>query len=138
MTEQVSTPRPRQITRSAYICAFFALFPLAYTIQAMAYGVAVGKAGIATVAIAAGGCVCTFLLLSLNRLALVAFALFWLLLIGAASYSWAALNTSHDARGLLGILFLVASGVVLWTTIHRNWPSSGARSNLHIERTHDG
>jgi hypothetical protein len=138
MTEQIALSRPPPITRSAYICAFFALLPLAYAVQAMANGAAVGNPGLAALAIAVGGGVCTFLLLTLNRLARLAFAAFWLLLIAAASYSWAVLRTTHDNRGLFGIAFLACCGLMLFNTINRNWPRSGARSNTSLERAREG
>jgi len=137
MTQQITLPRPPSITRSAYICAFFALVPLAYALQATAYGVAVGNTGIAALVIAAGGGFCTFLLLKLNRFARFAFAAFWFLLVGAAAYSWAVLRTTHDYRGALGLIFLASCGLVLWSTINRSWPRDGARSNTSLERTRE-
>ena len=138
MTDQTALPRPPPITRSAYLCIFFALVPLAYAVQAKAYGAAVGYPGIAALAIAACGGVCAFLLLSLNRFARLLFMLFWLLLISAAVYSWAVLRATYDYRGLLGIIFLASCGLALWSAINRNWPRSGARSNKSLERTRGG
>src|SRR3954470_7662279 len=107
-----ASPRPRQITMSAYASAIIALLLIGTIVQAAAYGVAVGAAGVGALAIGAIGLVCTYLLLSLNHFARLGFVVFWLSLVSAAGYSWAFLRSTHDYRGALGMVFLVYCGVV--------------------------
>lgn len=132
MASGLTSPRPPQITRSAYISAFIALLPLAFTAQAQAHGADVGIALSASVVIAAGGFLCTFLLLSLNRFARLAFVAVWLMLLGAAGYSWAYLRHIHDYRGAMALVALASCGLVLWNTINRNWPRGGERPTASL------
>ena len=137
MTQGNAPLRPRPITMSALICSIVSLLVIATVGQAVGYGVAVGNAGFAALAVGGIGLLCAFLLFTLNQFARLSFVVFWLTLVSAACYSLMFLRSTRDYRGVLGITFLVACGIVLWNAINRNWPRSGARSNNSLERTRE-
>ena len=138
MNDLIALSRSPSITRSAYVCALFALMPLAYGVHAIAHDESPGYRSMAAFAISASGVVCAILLLKLNRFARPAFACFWISLVIAASYSWVVVRASYDYRGLLGIGALAFCGLGVWGAINDSWPRSVARLNNSPERAREG
>ena len=138
MNDQIALVRPPPITRSAYICALVALVLLAYGFHHMSDGGAVGYSGMAAFVLSANGILCAYLLLAVNRFARLSFAIFWIVLVSAAGYSWAVRRATYDYVGVIGIGCLAFFGLGVWDAINSSWPRSGARSNTSLERTREG
>lgn len=122
MSDPIARHRPPPITRSAFVCGGISVLLIAIVAQASLSGEEVGSAGIGTLVVGTAGLVCTFMLLTLNRFARIGFVAFWLILLGAAIYSWAFLRPTRDYGALIGVIALAGCGVVLWRTIRQSWP----------------
>jgi hypothetical protein len=136
MTPTAAPIRPRQVTNAANACAAAALALLIFTARWILLSLyspnfasaprppAIRSLGLSLVIflLSAMGLTAWYMLLKLHRYALLSFEVFWLSLVGCASFAYIFLRRTHDFRGVVFICVFILAGAFFWRSLKLNLP----------------